>query len=205
MTTPEILTDQIWIHHSKQRLPRKTLDAWEQHRNQNCTDTLPTLNDFKLFLDSRAKARREFENQSSLVRHVGGHKIKQESRSRGDTSQSRFKPYDKATKRQTTLRASNDRFGFLLPTNCIMPGCNQVHYLGQCRHFATLSMDDKLQKVQEKQLCKCCLASGHAAAKCERTGCSRCPNERVKHHFRLCPKAGEMKPSTMSDNKPNPQ
>lgn len=114
MTTPDVLTEQIWIHHGKQRLPRKTLDAWEQHRNQHASATLPTLDHFKQFLDSRAKARREFENQSSLVRHDGGHEIEQESRS--GSLQSRFKTFDKNLTDQSASGATGDRFGFSSPT-----------------------------------------------------------------------------------------
>lgn len=31
----ESLWDEVWIHYAKQRLPRSTLDSWEQHRNRH--------------------------------------------------------------------------------------------------------------------------------------------------------------------------
>lgn len=202
IATPEALTEQIWIHHGKQRLPHKTLDAWEQHRNQSASGNLPTFDEFKRFLDSRAKARREFENQGTLVQHDGGHKVKQELRAKGESSQNRSRPYDKGTRGQPATGTVGDRYGFAPATECIMPGCGQVHYLGQCRHFANLTLKDRLQKVQEKRLCKCCLTSGHMAAKCNRSGCSKCPNERIKHHFRLCQKISDVRPTMSSDIKP---
>lgn len=201
MATLDVLINQIWINHAKQRLPHQTLDAWEQHRNTTSSGQLPTLIDFKKFLDSRAKARREFENQSTLVRHDGSQKIKHEPKYA--LAQSRPKPYDKHTKSRPATEASTDRPGFGPPTQCIMPGCTQLHYLGQCRMFAPLPLKDKLKLVQEKALCHCCLAAGHRAVQCQRLTCSRCPNERQKHHFRLCPKATDAKPSSTPDVKSN--
>lgn len=51
------LYDQMWIHLAKQRLPGATLDSWEQQRNRHGTDRLPTLEEFKRFLDTKAKGR----------------------------------------------------------------------------------------------------------------------------------------------------
>lgn len=197
-TTPDVLINQVWINHAKQRLPRKTLDAWEQHRNTTNSGRLSTLDEFKQFLDSRAKARREFENQSTLVQHVGGQQIKQESKQ--VTTPSRTKPYERHVKNRA-VDTSTSRLGFGPPTKCVMPNCIQVHYLGQCRFFAPLSLKDKLKVVQDNDFCKCCLSAGHRAAQCQRSGCSKCPNDRVKHHFRLCPKAGDTKPSTTPEVK----
>lgn len=208
-TTPEALDDQIWIHHGKQRLPRRTLDAWEQYRNQYHPRDLPTLKDFFAFLDSKAKARREFEHQSSLVKFDGSHKTKGDSRdakSKSTASQSRFKPYDKNVKNQSTMGSTNDRsYGFSSPTTCIMPSCGQVHYLGQCRLFSALSINDKLKVVKDHNLCRCCLVPGHMASKCQRSGCSKCPDQRPQHHFRLCPKATDAKPATSAEPKASTQ
>lgn len=208
-TTPAMLDDQIWIHHGKQRLPRCTLDAWEQHRNQHHSGVLPTLDDFFKFLDSKAKARREFEHQSPLVKVDGSHNVKGEAKdakAKGSSSQSRFKPYDKNLKNQSTMGSTNDRvFGFSSPTTCIMPNCGQLHYLGQCRLFSALSMTDRLRVVKENNLCRCCLVSGHMASKCQRKGCAKCPDQKPQHHFRLCPKATDTKPVTSIETKPSTQ
>lgn len=156
-TTSAALDDQIWIHHGKQRLPDPGLDAWEQYRNQFCSGALPTLEDFKRFLELKAKARRKF------VQPDVSHKSKLESggadgRGKSGQSQSRFKPPDKSARGQSPAGKVGDRgFGFTPLTQCIMPGCEQVHYLGQCRLFSTLSPSGRMQVVNANQLCKCCL------------------------------------------------
>lgn len=63
IATPEALWDQMWIHYGKQRLPKQTLDSWEQYRNREGMAKLPTLNEFKRFLEVKAKGRREFETE----------------------------------------------------------------------------------------------------------------------------------------------
>lgn len=44
--------DQIWIHLTKQRLPKTTLDSWEQYRSRD---------NGQQFLDIKSKGRREYE------------------------------------------------------------------------------------------------------------------------------------------------
>lgn len=61
IATPAELWDQIMIFYAKSKLPRYTIDAWEQQRNREAANMLPTLDQFRNFLDIRAKGRREFE------------------------------------------------------------------------------------------------------------------------------------------------
>lgn len=188
-TSSAILMDQIWIHHAKQRLPASALDAWEQYRNQNQPSTLPTLEFFKQFLDSKAKARREFEHESTLVPQEKSSAAKhdnKERRAQSGTGGTRFKPYD--TSRRDNRKPSSESFGHAPPTLCVMSGCEQTHYLGQCQQFEKLSFADKMDVVREHQLCRCCLIKGHMALNCKRRGCAKCPDGKFKHHFRLCTK-----------------
>lgn len=49
------------IFYAKSRLPRYTIDAWEQQRNRDSAHGLPTLEQFKSFLEVKAQGRREYE------------------------------------------------------------------------------------------------------------------------------------------------
>lgn len=59
------LMDQMWIHVAKQRLPKKTLDSWEQQRNRDGNAGLPTSDTFRKFLETKVRGRREFEEPES--------------------------------------------------------------------------------------------------------------------------------------------
>lgn len=43
------LLEQVWIHVSKQRLPRSTLGSWEQYRNNMGGNKIPSLKEFMDF------------------------------------------------------------------------------------------------------------------------------------------------------------
>lgn len=176
-----ILWDQLWIHYAKQRLPRFTLDSWEQHRNRNGNTELPTLKNFIEFLDVKAKGRREFELESEMINLTST----SHQKSSVEHGRNRFKPYDKRDKGNKNKKTEPRSGG---PTRCIMPGCSQVHYLGQCELFRKLTLQERLELTRKQQLCRCCLLKGHMAISCSRDGCSKCPEDRFKHHFRLCPK-----------------
>lgn len=203
ITTPSVLMDQIWIHHAKQRLPASALDAWEQYRNQKQPTTLPSLEFFKQFLDSKAKARREFEHESTLVPHEESNTVRHDQPKREyQSDRNRLEPHDTAT--HEGGRPISESFGYAPPTLCIMAGCNQTHYLGQCQQFRQLTFADKMDIVRDNQLCQCCLMEGHMALNCKRHGCIKCPDEKSKHHFRLCTKNVQSKqdPSTIPKEPP---
>lgn len=188
ITTPDILIDQIWIHFAKQRLPGTTLDAWEQHRNRDRATALPKLDEFKQFLDSKSKARREFESKNALVPQAAEKQQNQsqDGKAKSTSAGNRFKPYDKPKKEQGVQQAESH--GFAPPSAYIMAGCDLVHYLGQCSQFKKLNYGERQQIVKDHQLCRCCLGVGHMANMCRRRGCSECPDAKIKHHYWLCSK-----------------
>lgn len=133
-----------------------------------------------------AKARRKFEHESTLLPHQRTNTAKYDQRDRKlqhGSGNNRFRPYDSG--KREIKKSTNDSFGFGPPTRCVMNGCNQTHYLGQCQLFARLTFADQLDVVREHQLCRCCC---HMAAICKRTGCANCPGDKIRHHFRLCTK-----------------
>lgn len=207
MADKSVLWDQMWIHMAKQRLPRSTLDSWEQFRNRNQRNRMPTLEEFKDFLDTKARARREYEFEPMSSDRSSGNK----SKSGSDGSGNRFRPYDRNDRnRPSGSASSNNREerdkshsnskqvapGTGPPSACPMQGCGQTHYLGQCDKFRALSLTDRLEETKRHRLCRGCLNAGHMAYACARTSCMKCPESKMKHHFRLCPK-------TTVDGKPN--
>lgn len=192
VTDQESLWDQVWIHYAKQRLPRSTLDSWEQHRSRHRMGSLPSLNEFKHFLDIKAKGRREFEHSESNPRvrykeHRPNpyHKNERSANHGSDRRQEqrRNESYPKTSR--FTPRETNNHPE---PGRCAVPNCNERHGLYQCNAFRRLGLQERLRVVYNNQLCRCCMRQGHIAIKCERDGCSKCPESKVKHHFKLCPK-----------------
>lgn len=190
------LWHQVWIHYAKQRLPNHTLDSWEQCRNRTGSNRMPTLEEFKAFLDTKSKGRREFEHETNWFgQGATGGKAKHEP------ANNRYKPYDKDRsqkhgeklypQRRVESSSSSGRM------QCSMQGCNQTHFLSQCDQFKALSLTDRNDLVRKKYLCRCCLTTGHMSSACPRPtlACSKCPETKIKHHFRLCPK-------TTADTKP---
>lgn len=183
---PKVLWDQMWIHLAKQRLPKYTLDAWEQFRNRNGGSQMPTLETFRQFLDTKAKGRREFEQEEVTSQKSNFAKSKHEAGGH------RFRPYD----RQNNSRYSNSApkpgastsFG---PTKCLMTGCELVHYLGQCELFRKLTLEERIAFMGKHRLCRCCLQAGHMATTCRYATCAKCPDSAYKHHFRLCKKQND--------------
>ena len=58
--------------------------------------------------------------------------------------------------------------------NCEKPG----HFIGRCIKFRRLKRDQKVEVIKKKNLCFCCLKSGHGSKDCERR-CVKCDK---KHH-----------------------
>lgn len=163
-----ILWDQLWIHYARQRLPRQTLDSWEQYRNRDGETELPTLAQFKHFIDVKAKGRREFEGNELIGQEQPVEK-----------KNSRYQPYEKSFHEHSDSR------------QCIMTGCTSNHGLHNCDIFKELSRQERWEVVYQHNLCKCCLKQGHSAARCTQHGCNKCPNARTKHHVKLCHKKQE--------------
>lgn len=181
----DVQYDQCWIHNAKQKLPQHTRDAWEQRRSQRTDGALPTLDEFKKFLDTKAKGRREYEQETNWSNQGEG-----SSKSKQDSGQSRYKPYDKnASHRNNSERPWTKRPSG--PPKCVMSGCGQTHYLDQCEAFNKLTHYERVNITREHRLCRVCLLPGHMALECKRSQCKRCPESKIKHHHKICGKQHE--------------
>lgn len=187
----EVERDQIWIHLAKQRLPKITLDSREQFRNREESQVLPTFEEFRRFLEVKAKGRREFENDDSHVSNSRKDSHEHRSnryrsydssnRSRGANQNSFSRGNNGLNRRDDSHTASND--------DCVL--CGKFHLLYQCEKYKSLRYNDRLSVVNQYRLCKCCLRRGHYARNCSFNGCRRCPDVAIRHNLSLCPKQVE--------------
>lgn len=172
--------DQLWIHLAKQRLPKSTLDAWEQHRNHDGGQRLPTFEEFKQFLDVKSKGRREFED-NEFIRSNG-------CNDRFGHGSNRLDPYDRSAHTCNDVRQSIRNTSINRPVGCWMSNCSKTHYLNQCERFRSLTLAERLMIVDKNHLCKCCFNSGHVARACPAKGCRYCPDAAIKHGYWICPR-----------------
>lgn len=191
------LLDQFWIHVAKQRLPKKTLDSWEQHRNREGAVGLPTGDSFRKFLETKARGRREFE-QPDTVRSEQAVKFGRSQQESGN----RFRPYENSRNRADPCTSQEKSYqchqnGSTI--KCVVPTCNQSHPAWKCEAFFELALTERCELVRKRRLCAVCLNSGHLSYMCSRiaTACTKCPEAKHKHHCKLCPKAMNEKSCTM--------
>lgn len=181
---PVVLADQMLIHMLRLRLPIQTADSWERYRNGLGGDNLPTIAQLQKFVDVKTKGRRGCDAENRASTAAAPAKAKTESNG------NRFKPYDKTKPRHdgrpTQHQSEPPKTGG--PPVCVLPNCKQTHWMSQCEIFRKMNLAERAEVTQRYRLCRCCLSQGHMAAYCTRNACAKCPEAKIKHHFRLCPK-----------------
>lgn len=189
----DVIFDQMCIHLAKQRLPKETLDSWEQRRNEKKGGELPSCEEFLKFLCIKAKGRREFEYDANSRDQSSS------DEQEADASSQRFKPYDRNHHRDKSYQRSRfETTKAELSMSCIVQGCDQTHRIWQCESFTKLSLTQRKELTRKYRLCRCCLSPGHLSFACPRAGCPNCPEANFKHHVKLCPKSTDNE-----DTKPN--
>jgi hypothetical protein len=204
LTDTQTMCDQMWIHYAKQRLPKNTIDAWEQHRTRENVTNLPTLDEFKRFMESKARGRREYEEEpvsekpptERYSRHYNRDNPGQSNV--GGYRKNRYQPFDRQ-QRISTFSGNRQEHATEQPNErpqqainrkgCVVPGCDATHPVYMCDAFRKLNIPERLNIVRQSRLCHCCLNPGHFARDCQRGTCTLCPDSSKKHHIRLCEKS----------------
>lgn len=139
--------DTIIIHMVTTKLDPISSIKWEEYRNG--LKELPTLDDFKAFLKTRA-----------------------------DILETLFRAKkDKITKTQARFD-SNHTKSFVISANkdgqrpCVV--CQGKHRIFDCKVFNSLSTDEKWAQTAKLKLCYNCLRPDHDAARCRLGGCRVC-------------------------------
>ncbi|XP_050517436.1 uncharacterized protein LOC126892046 [Diabrotica virgifera virgifera] len=146
-----------------------TLRAWE---NSKTTNEIPSFDDFKTFLKSRADLLESIEaNQAE----------KQNTRNNSQAG-----AYPRNTKNSQNTRglySSQDTPNNTDSARCC-PMCKGEHAIYQCGEFLRLSSKERFDKVRKMNLCTNCLKGGHYYRRCKQSTCKRCSS---KHHTYLHP------------------
>lgn len=120
VTSRTVLWDQTWIHYAKQRLPKYTLGSWEQHRNRDGQNRIPTLDEFRKFLEIKATGKREFETEQPLkIFKQEPISIKRYDDRNKPTANQYKKPYDQNLYNKNRQEQYENK--------CAMRNCNQNH------------------------------------------------------------------------------
>lgn len=147
--------DTLIIHLMTSKLDQVTNRQWEEYRNSLCDS--PTFSTFITFLNNRADLLETIE-QTKLVKL------------QSDLSKN-------SNIKTKSLIVSENK---LKPISC--PMCKQSHFLFLCPEFRELSVQTRLEKVQQFGVCSNCLRVGHNSKICRLGPCTYCT---VKHNTLL--------------------
>lgn len=167
--------------------------------------TIPTLGQFKDFLDRQARILMHKNEQARNERP----KNNQPTRSRDSSRDSHRDQRPKGQNYSGTIpkvkpNTYNNQSRPKLPL-CRM--CGDDHGLFKCKEFLNLSFEDKLGYVERHHLCKVCFHR-HDKGQCsvEQRPCYRCPGHPL-HNTLICPSREADKRTTMMSvvgNSPTP-
>ncbi|XP_050359649.1 uncharacterized protein LOC126779579 isoform X1 [Nymphalis io] len=111
---------------------------------------------------------RQYFNLVALTRSLLG------ASSNGTGSEAGFKDAD-SDKTTQIPKKSNNNFN-----KC--PLCSQAHALYKCDSFRSLSIESRIQKANDYNVCLNCLRLGHSAKQCKLSHCKYC---KIKHNTLL--------------------
>ena len=136
--------DSLLIYLVSTKLDSTTARAWEGEKTAN---QIPTLEDLKRFLKSRADMLETLEINNLSLEKLSTNKQRQGTHSR--------------TKSLVTQKI-----------NCL--NCEGEHHLQDCSSFLALAPPQRAEKVKGFKLCLNCLRSGHFIKNCKANGCRKC-------------------------------
>lgn len=152
--------DTVVIHMLTTKLDQSTGTKWEEYRNN--LDELPTLEDFKKFLNNRADVL------ESIYRSK---KDKQPSNSLN--AQARAPVNNSSGSKPVKFTKS-----FLIsgqhptPRPCVL--CQGKHRAYECNVLKALSEEERWAQVNKLKLCHNCLRPDHDVRRCRLSGCRVC-------------------------------
>ncbi|XP_026744728.1 uncharacterized protein LOC113506069 isoform X1 [Trichoplusia ni] len=153
--------DDIIIYFMSKKLDLMTSREWEEHRNNHLKDD-PTLTEFCTFLGKKADWLESVESNCNLS---GSSTIVALNNSN----------FNKTSTNNIIIKKSNNN-------NNKCPLCSQAHTLYKCESFRGLSIEDRIKRANEYNVCLNCLRFGHTPKKCPFSRCKYC---KVKHNTLL--------------------
>lgn len=199
------------------KLDRATLEEWEKERVP--TDK-PVLADLKKFMEKRILMIRNLEfscrndeDARSVIEARQSRAQTHETRNVNSRHHSAPNPFAHQTIEREDGKRSwkrsrpvEERIN-IQPNAALavqLPVCKLCekgpHHLWFCKKFKAWSLAERLQYVENRHLCPCCLVSDkHTSAICPAPGCPRCDNN--KHNRVLCPKAAVFRTNVVNRGK----
>lgn len=167
--------DTLLIFIACKKLDLTTSRDWEEHRNISLQDD-PTLAQFCSFLSRKADWLESVESNINLS---------QNNIIVALNNQHLNKNNSKIT--QIYKKSNNNNINKI--NKC--PLCSQSHTLYKCESFRNLSIENRLQKANDYNVCLNCLRYGHSAKQCKLSHCKYC---KIKHNTLLHLETQENKP-----------
>ncbi|KAL0894465.1 hypothetical protein ABMA27_013061 [Loxostege sticticalis] len=143
--------DTLIIYMMSLKLDSITSRNWEEYRN-NLTSS-PTLLQFCTFVNNKADLLETLEENKKILSNTNN------SNSFVITSNQHSNNYDNNVQNRNII---------------ICPLCTQNHYLYSCDAFRKLTIEDRLQKAKEFNVCMNCLRVGHVEKRCRFSHCKYC-------------------------------
>ncbi|XP_072944068.1 uncharacterized protein [Epargyreus clarus] len=156
MNEPTEHWDTLIIHMMSTKLDPITLRNWEE--NRNTLNSSPTLAQFCTFVSNKADLLETLEEQNKNNKQENNYKSKI------------FLITNKVNNQTNNNYQSNQ-----IPSKC--PLCSKAHLLYLCETFKSLSIESRIKKVQELNLCKNCLRPGHFEKYCKLAHCKYCKHK----------------------------
>ncbi|XP_073946719.1 uncharacterized protein isoform X2 [Choristoneura fumiferana] len=155
--------DTLIIHMMSTKLDPITNLKWEEHRNTG--SDAPTLADFCTFLRNRADLLETLEENKA-----------KNSKFDHPKSKSFIVVSDSQKSQQNNFSSGK----YSKTNKC--PLCKDEHTLYNCNAFRDLSIEDRVVKAKQFNVCLNCLRTGHSQNKCQSPHCRYC---RYKHNTLL--------------------
>ncbi|CAK1593737.1 unnamed protein product [Parnassius mnemosyne] len=157
------------------KLDLTTSRDWEEHRNNILKDD-PTLMQFCSFLNKKADWLESVESNIYS------------SQTNTTVALNNSHTYKHSNSKVTQVnKKSHNNFNKI--NKC--PLCSQAHTLYKCESFRNLTIEDRIKKANDYNVCLNCLRVGHSAKQCKLTHCKYC---KTKHNTLLHLEFSEPKP-----------
>ncbi|XP_052745046.1 uncharacterized protein LOC128199462 [Bicyclus anynana] len=162
--------DIIIIHIVSFKLDQETRKQWELHISSSVDlNNLPTLDQFKCFIENRFRALEFVESRKSSVQRTSGNSSRPKT----------FVVTNESDKRRCEF-------------------CSGSHKLCFCKKFASEDVEKRRDFVANNSICFNCLGSNHRVHECRKSGTCRIDNCRKRHHSLLHPEQESQSRATSS-------
>ncbi|CAG9109031.1 unnamed protein product [Plutella xylostella] len=147
--------DAIIIYVICTKLDHATLKDWEMQRGPN--NAIPTFSEFNSFIKNRAAWLESIEENHQKLRRYS------------DTPPVRAKTFVANYSNSAHASGSNPS-----QNSYFCPICKQSHSIYECTKFRSMTIEGRMDKVKQLNLCQNCLRKGHDETHCWRGSCKIC-------------------------------